>query len=148
MRTTLRSSLPPHTLRTTICATSATVFLLSLGFGPTPALYWLLSVTAAVFCITTATDLRGAKSQRSKLPQVLSTVIPALCILIFRETSLVWVVTPMLTFVAATAVWAAATNRHHEIAAPQTTTPASDNGTVPRIISVEAITPEPDNKAA
>lgn len=135
MHNTTASELNPTVIRISVLTAAAAVSILALGFAPIPQLWsWLgLSMLASLVAIFT-----GPKVSKTglNLPIAVLIVLPALCTLLMRSTSLIWAVAPVLAFVVGTATWMVATTRY-----------ATADTTV-TVTVVDELQPKRDEKAA
>ena len=81
--------------------------------------YWL-AVGALASLLTILTGPKGSNSALT-LPIAGLLVVPALCTLAVRGTSLIWAVAPVLAFVVGAVTWMLATNRYATIEATEET---------------------------
>ena len=137
MHNTTASELNPTVIRIGVLTAAAAVSILALGFAPIPQLWsWLgLSMLASLVAIFT-----GPTVSKTGLntPIAVLIVLPALCTLLMRSTSLIWAVAPVLAFVVAAATWMVATSRYAT---------ADTTGTATVTVADE-LQPKRDEKAA
>ena len=107
------SKLDPTTLRAAIVATISAICVMALGFAPVPQLWYFLAAGVLIVILTLATGPKFTDVS-VELPPAFMTVVPAVLALVFRGTSLIWAVVPVLAFVVAAATWMLVTNRYAE----------------------------------
>lgn len=107
------SQLSPTTLRAALVATVSAICVMALGFAPVPQLWYFLVGGVLVVTVTFATGPKPTDTSVA-LPSIFIAVIPALLPVVFRNTSLIWAITPVLAFVTAAATWMLVTNRYPE----------------------------------
>lgn len=153
MRNTTVSDIHPTTLRISLLTAISAVFVMVLGFAPPPHLYFLLGASALAAVITIATGPKPA-TRPSSLPAILTTVIPALLALVVRDTSLMWAVVPVVTFVVAAATWLVATNlysdveKEHDVEKELVDSPEVSTSDAVVIHSTDELEPKRQQKAA
>ena len=145
MHNTTASELKPTVIRIGVLTASAAVSVLALGFAPIPQLFTWLGLSVLASLITLFTGPKGSKTALT-LPIAALIVVPALCTLLVRSTSLIWVVAPVLAFVVGAVTWMVATTRYATAEATEYDT-AATNGTVTMTVSDE-LQPKRDEKAA
>lgn len=118
MHNIFNSELNPTTLRAAIVATVSAICVMALGFAPVPQLWYFLAGGVLIVIITLATGPKFT-DVAVELPPALMTVVPALLAVVFRGTSLIWAVVPVLAFVVAAATWMLVTNRYTETTVEQ-----------------------------
>lgn len=127
MQRTTVSSLSPSLLRIGCLTAVSALAMLSLGFAPLPALFYLLGACGLTIVVITATGPK-LKEPLAVTPTLLVIVVPMLIAIIFRGTSLVWAVVPVLALVVASATWMVASTRYAATTVRQT--PTASNPTL------------------
>jgi hypothetical protein len=105
------SAIDSTTIRIGTLTAAAAISVLALGFASVPQVFYWLGAAVLAVLLTIITGPKGSNSALS-LPMTGLLVVPALCTLVVRETSLIWAVVPVLAFVVAAATWMVATNRY------------------------------------
>lgn len=145
MHNSTASELNPTVIRIGVLTAAAAVSILALGFAPIPQLFTLLGLSVLASLVTIYTGPTGSKTALT-LPIAVLIVVPALCTLLMRSTSLIWAVAPVLAFVVGAATWMVATTRYATIDATETIT-ADSTGTITMTVADE-LQPKRDEKAA
>ena len=107
-------------VRIGVLTAAAAVSILAIGFAPIPQMFYWLAAGALASLLTILTGPKGSNSALT-LPITGLLVVPALCTLAVRETSLIWAVAPVLAFVVGAVTWMLATNRYATIQATDQT---------------------------
>ncbi len=123
MHNIIDSEFNPISLRAALIAAASGMCVLAMGFAPIPQLWYFLAAGAVIAVITLATGPKFTNIS-VEVPTVFLILIPALLAIVFRNTSLIWAVVPMLAFVVAAATWMLITNRYAETAAEVSVQPA------------------------
>lgn len=110
----------PISVRIGVLTAAAAVSILAIGFAPIPQMFYWLAVGALASLVTILTGPKGSNSALT-LPIAGLLVVPALCTLAVRGTSLIWAVAPVLAFVVGAVTWMLATNRYATIQATDQT---------------------------
>lgn len=137
MHNTTASELNPTVIRIGVLTAAAAVSILALGFAPIPQLWSWLGLSILASLVTIFTGPKGSKTGLN-LPVAVLIILPALCTLLMRSTSLIWAVAPVLAFVVAAATWMVATSRYAT---------ADTTGTATVTVADE-LQPKRDEKAA
>ena len=137
MHNTTASELNPTVIRISVLTAAAAVSILALGFAPIPQLWSWLGLSILASLVTIFTGPKGSKTGLN-LPVAVLIILPALCTLLMRSTSLIWAVAPVLAFVVAAATWMVATSRYAT---------ADTTGTATVTVADE-LQPKRDEKAA
>lgn len=118
MHNTTVSSFNSTTLRIGMLTALSAVAMLALGFAPAPSLYYLLGASAIAVVVIASTGPKIAQPL-PLLSLVLTAGVPAGLAMIFRGTSLIWAIAPVLALVVASATWMFASTRSsaHTVAA-------------------------------
>lgn len=112
MHNTTASSLNSITLRIGILTATSAVAMLALGFAPIPALYYLLGASLLAVVVIVSTDPKMSQPVAT-LPMGLTVGVPAILALLFRGTSLVWAIVPVLALVVSSATWMFVSTRYN-----------------------------------
>lgn len=120
------SELNPISLRAGIIAAIAAICVMALGFAPVPQLCFFLAL-GSVFTLITIVTGPKVSNVSVELPAVVMTLIPAVLVVAFRGTSLVWATVPVLAVVVAAATWMLVTNRYIETTVDQSANPAAQH---------------------
>ena len=110
----------PISVRIGVLTAAAAVSILAIGFAPIPQVFYWLAAGAAASIMTILTGPKGSNSALT-LPIAGLLVVPALCTVAVRDTSLIWAVAPILAFVVGAVTWMLATNRYATIEATEET---------------------------
>ncbi|GAA4110875.1 hypothetical protein [Enteractinococcus coprophilus] len=144
MHNIIDSDLDPTTRRAAIVATITASCVLALGFASIPQLWYLLAIGAVIVIVTLATGPKTA-AVSVELPTVVMTIVPALLALVFRGTSLVWAIVPVLAFVVAAAAWMLVTNQYTETTVEEIPEPEIGE---PEQLSQDELAPKREEKTA
>ena len=136
------SQLSPTSLRAALVATDSAICVMALGFAPVPQLWYFLVGGVLVVTVTFATGPKPTDTSVA-LPSIFIAVIPALLPVVFRNTSLIWAITPVLAFVTAAATWMLVTNRYPETTVEE----AVESETTDRVFEDE-LAPKREEKTA
>lgn len=128
----------PTSVRIGILTAAAAVSIFAIGFASVPQVFFWLGATMLASLLTVVTGPKGSKSVLSR-PIAGLLLLPALCTVLVRETSLMWAVVPVLAMVFAAMTWMLATNRY--------ATPDSAH-TSERLASSTELATKRDEKAA